>query len=48
MGLPSYAKVCFSWVVANWSDREVSLLIELWGEERVQEQLEGAKHNKHA
>ena len=30
----------------NWSDREVVLLIELWGEDGVQAQLEGAKHNK--
>ena len=39
--------VRLSWVMANWSDSEVSLLIELWGEECVQEQLEGAKRNKH-
>ena len=31
----------------NWSDREVFLLIELWGEEGIQEQLEGSKRNKH-
>ena len=30
----------------NWSDREVVLLIELWGEDGVQAQLEGVKHNK--
>ena len=30
----------------NWSDREVVLLIELWEEDGVQAQLEGAKHNK--
>ena len=29
------------------SDSEVSLLLALWGEEGVQEQLEGAKRNKH-
>ena len=29
MGTPRHATVRFSWVVANWSDREVSLLIEL-------------------
>lgn len=33
--------------MANWSDSEVVQLIELWGEEGVQEQLEGAKRNKH-
>ena len=30
-----------------WSDSEVVHLIEQWGEEGVQEQLEGAKRNKH-
>ena len=30
----------------SWSDREVMLFIELWGEDSVQTQLEGAKHNK--
>ena len=29
--------------VANWSDSEVINLIKLWGEEGIQEQLEGAK-----
>ena len=33
--------------MANWSDSEVSTLIELWGEEDVKEQLKGAKRNKH-
>ena len=33
--------------VANWSDSEVINLIELWGEEGIQAQLEGAKRNKH-
>ena len=33
--------------VANWSDSEVITLIELWGEEGIQEQLEGAKRNTH-
>ena len=31
----------------NWSDREVFLLIELWREEGIQEQLKGSKQNKH-
>lgn len=31
----------------NWSDEEVAQLIELWGEEGVQEQLEVAKRNRH-
>ena len=30
----------------EWSEAEVKLLIELWGEEDIQEQLEGAKRNK--
>ena len=33
--------------MTSWSNSEVSLLIALWGEEGVQEQLEGAKRNKH-
>lgn len=33
--------------MANWSDEDVLQLITLWGEEGVQEQLEGAKRNKH-
>ena len=33
--------------MANWTDAEVLHLIELWGEEGIQEQLEGAKRNKH-
>ena len=33
---------------ANWSDAEVLSLIELWGEDSIQQQqLEGAKRNKH-
>ena len=31
----------------SWSDREVFLLINYWGEEGIQEQLEGSKRNKH-
>ena len=30
----------------KWSEAEVKLLTELWGEEGIQEQLEGAKRNK--
>ena len=33
--------------MANWTDAEVLHLIELWEEEGIQEQLEGAKRNKH-
>ena len=33
--------------MAMWSDNEVLQLINLWGEEGVQEQLEGGKRNKH-
>ena len=32
---------------ANWSDAEVLCLIQLWGEDSIQQQLEGAKRNKH-
>ena len=32
---------------ANWSDAEVLRLIELWGEDSIQQQLEGAKRTKH-
>ena len=31
----------------TWSDREVFLLIELWGEEGIEEQQKGSKRNKH-
>ena len=31
----------------NWSDTEMFKLIEVWGEEGKQEQLEGSKRNKH-
>ena len=33
--------------MANWTESEVIMLIQLWGEEGAQEQLEGAKRNKH-
>ena len=33
--------------MATWSDNEVLQLINFWGEEGVEEQLEGAKRNKH-
>ena len=33
--------------MATWSDTEVINLIELWGEEGIQQQLEGEKRNKH-
>lgn len=33
--------------MATWSDTEVMNLTELWGEEDIQQQLEGAKRNKH-
>lgn len=33
--------------MANWSDSEVIMLIQLWREEGVQEQLKGAKRKKH-
>ena len=32
---------------ANWSEAEVLRLIELWREDSIQQQLEGAKRNKH-
>ena len=31
----------------NWTDVEVFRLIQVWSEEGIQEQLEGAKRNKH-
>ena len=31
----------------NWSEAEVLRLIELWGEDSIHQQLEGAKRNKH-
>ena len=33
--------------MANWTDAKVFHLIKLWGEEELQEQVEGAKRNKH-
>ena len=30
----------------NWSDEETFKLIELWGDDRIQIQLEGCKRNK--
>ena len=34
-------------MAAVWTDADVFKLIELWGEEGIQEQLEGSKRNKH-
>ena len=31
---------------ANWSEAEVLCLIELWGEDSIQQQLERTKRNK--
>ena len=31
--------------MAAWADQEVFKLVELWGEDSVQEQLEGCKRN---
>ena len=31
----------------TWTDNETMKLIEHWGEEGIQEQLEGSKRNKH-
>ena len=31
----------------NWTDAEVLRLIQVWGEEEIQEKLEEAKQNKH-
>lgn len=33
--------------MASWTDNQVSRLIQVWGDENVQEQLEGSKRNKH-
>ena len=42
-----YSCSLFAMTTANWSDTEVLHLIELWGEEGIQQQLEEAKRNKH-
>ena len=31
--------------MAAWADQQVLKLVELWGEDSVQEQLEGCKQN---
>ena len=31
----------------SWSNAEIFKLIELWGEQGIQEQLEGSKRNRH-
>ena len=33
-------------MATNWTDAEVFKLIEVWGEQGIQEQLEGSKRNK--
>ena len=33
--------------MANWTDDETLLLIELWSEDGVQAQLEGCRKNQH-
>ena len=32
---------------SNWTDSQVLKLIDVWGDEDIQEQLEGSKRNKH-
>ena len=32
--------------MAQWSDKETAKLIEIWGEQAIQEQLEGCKRNR--
>ena len=32
---------------SNWTDAQVFKLIDAWGDEDIQEQLEGSKRNKH-
>ena len=34
-------------IATSWTHSEVFVLIQLWGEEGIQEQLEGSKRNKH-
>ena len=34
-------------MATSWSDAEIVKLIELWGEQGIQEQLEGSKRNRH-
>ena len=33
--------------MVHWTDGQVFRLIEAWGDEDIQEQLEGSKRNKH-
>ena len=32
--------------MSSWSDREVQVLINIWGEENIQQELDGAVRNK--
>jgi len=34
-------------MATNWTDSQVLRLIQIWGDQNVQEQLEGSKRNKH-
>jgi len=34
-------------MATNWTDNQVLRLIQIWGDNNVQEQLEGSKRNKH-
>ncbi len=47
-GSPSYTISCemATCHIALWSDAEVKALIAIWGEERIQEELDGAVRNK--
>ena len=33
--------------MAQWSDAETAKLVEIWSEDKIQEELEGCKKNKH-
>ena len=32
--------------MSSWTDEEIMKLVEIWGEDAIQVQLEGCKHNK--
>ena len=36
-----------SMATLTWTDSEVTRILEIWGEDNTQEQLEGSKRNKH-
>ena len=43
---PYYREIGASSIMATWSDPETFKLIEIWGEDAIQAQLEGCRKNK--